>query len=260
MFRPLLAAVLTTVVMISGAPAAHGEDAASARPQGAALLHQKAPMSFGVFYYPEQWPREQWQRDMNGMAKLGFSFTHMAEFSWTYLEPEEGRFDFKWLDDAIDLANKAGLRVILGTPSGAPPAWMGEHYPEVYRVDEHGQRHEHGIRAEVSLSNAKYEAFVARLVTAMAQHYGHDKRVWGWQIDNEPSSFADYSDSARAAFQQWLRKKYGSIDAMNAAWGGSFWSTRYTSFDQVLLPNATLAAEDKLSPHALVDLARFQAD
>jgi beta-galactosidase len=197
---------------------------------------------------------------MNGMAKLGFDFTHMAEFSWTYLEPEEGRFDFKWLDDAIELAHKAGLRVILGTPSGAPPSWMGEHYPEVYRVDERGQRHEHGIRAEVSLSNEKYEAFVARLVTAMAQHYGHDSRVWGWQIDNEPSSFADYSDSARTAFQRWLKAKYGTIDAMNAAWGGSFWSTRYTSFEQVLLPNATLAAEDKLSPHALVDLARFQAD
>lgn len=260
MFRPLLAAVLTTVVMIGGVSAAPGDAGNAARPQGAALLHQREPMSVGVFYYPEQWPREQWQRDMNGMAKLGFSFTHMAEFSWTYLEPEEGRFDFKWLDDAIELAHKAGLRVILGTPSAAPPAWMGQHYPEVYRVDERGQRHEHGIRAEVSLSNPKYQAFVTRLVTAMAQHYGHDPRVWGWQVDNEPSSFADYSDSARMAFQQWLKDKYGTIDGMNAAWGGSFWSTRYTSFEQVLLPNATLAAEDKLSPHALVDLARFQAD
>ncbi|AIF48470.1 beta-galactosidase [Dyella japonica] len=260
MFRPLLAAVLTSAVMISGVCAAPNEAGQGARPQGAALLHQREPMSFGVFYYPEQWPREQWQRDMNGMAKLGFGFTHMAEFSWTYLEPEEGRFDFQWLDDAIEMAHKAGLRVILGTPSGAPPAWMGEHYPEVYRVDEHGQRHEHGIRAEVSLSNAKYQAFVTRLVTAMAQHYSHDRRVWGWQIDNEPSSFADFSDSARASFQRWLKDKYGTIDGMNAAWGGSFWSTRYTSFEQVLLPNATLAAEDKLSPHALVDLARFQAD
>jgi beta-galactosidase len=94
----------------------------------------------------------------------------------------------------------------------------------------------------------------------MAQHYGHDPRVWGWQVDNEPGSFADFSDSARDAFRQWLQKKYGGIDAMNSAWGGSFWSTRYTRFDQVLLPNATLAAEDKLSPHALLDLARFQAD
>lgn len=255
MLRPLLAAVLTTVMTISGAAAANRPQA-----QGAALLHQREPMSFGVFYYPEQWPREQWRRDLDGIARLGFDFTHMAEFSWTYLEPEEGRFDFKWLDDAIELAHRAGLRVILGTPSAAPPAWVGERYPEVYRVDEHGQRHEHGIRAEVSLSNPRYQAFVARLVAAMAEHYGHDRRVWGWQVDNELSSFADYSDSARTAFRHWLQAKYGSIEAMNAAWGGSFWSSRYTDFGQVLLPNATLAAEDKLSPHALLDLARFQAD
>jgi beta-galactosidase len=262
MFRPLFAALLAAAVMSTGASASPNDAGGKRVPalQGAALLHQREPMSFGVFYYPEQWPREQWQRDFNGMAKLGFDFTHMAEFSWTYLEPEEGRFDFAWLDQAIDLANKAGLRVILGTPSAAPPAWMDEHYPEVYRVDEHGQRHEHGIRAEVSLANPKYQAFVTRLVTAMAQHYGHDPRVWGWQIDNEPGTFADYSDSARAAFQHWLQDKYGSIDAMNAAWGGSFWSSRYTSFEQVHLPNATLAAEDKLSPHALLDFARYQAD
>ncbi|KRE89320.1 beta-galactosidase [Frateuria sp. Soil773] len=257
MFRPLLATVLATALTIFGtAAAAAGQPHA----QGAALLHQREPMSFGVFYYPEQWPRGQWQRDLDGIARLGFDFTHMAEFSWTYLEPEEGRFDFAWLDHAIELAHKAGLRVILGTPSAAPPAWMGERYPEVYRVDEHGQRHEHGIRAEVSLTNPRYRAFVARVVAAMAQHYGHDPRVWGWQVDNEPGSFPDFSDSARRAFQGWLREKYGNVDGLNAVWSGSFWSSRYTSLDQVLLPNATLAAEDKLSPHALLDLARFQAD
>jgi beta-galactosidase len=262
MFRPLLAAVMATAVMTNVAAANPGDAGSQRQPsdQGATLLHQREPMSFGVFYYPEQWPRSQWQRDFNGMAKLGFDFTHMAEFSWTYLEPEEGHFDFEWLDHAIDLADKAGLRVILGTPSAAPPSWMGDHYPEVYRVDEHGQRHEHGIRAEVSLANPKYEALVTRLVTAMAQRYGHDRRVWGWQIDNEPGTFLDYSDSARDAFQRWLREKYGSIDAMNAVWGGSFWSSRYANFKEVRLPNATLAAEDKLSPHAQLDFARFQAD
>ncbi|GLQ52525.1 beta-galactosidase [Dyella flava] len=261
MFRPLLAALMTVAVMTTAT--AFPVDMGGPHPaplRGAALLHQSEPMSFGVFYYPMQWPRSQWQRDFEGMHKLGFEFTHMAEFDWTYLEPEEGHFDFTWLDHAIDLASKAGLRVILGTPSAAPPSWMDERYPEVYRVDEHGQRHEHGIRAEVSLANPKYEAFVARLVTAMAQHYGHDPRVWGWQVDNEPSTFLDYSDSARAAFQSWLQKKYGTIDAMNTAWAGSFWSTRYGSFKQVHIPNATLAAEDKLSPHALLDFARFQAD
>ncbi|RDS86151.1 beta-galactosidase [Dyella psychrodurans] len=261
MFRPLLAALMTAAVATTAA--AYPADMGGPHPaplRGAALLHQPESMSFGVFYYPTQWPQSQWRRDFEGMHKLGFDFTHMAEFDWTYLEPEEGHFDFAWLDQAIDLASKAGLRVILGTPTAAPPSWMDERYPEVYRVDEHGQRHEHGIRAEVSLANPKYEAFVTRLVTAMARHYGHDPRVWGWQVDNEPSTFPDYSDSARAAFQSWLQKKYGTIDAMNTAWAGSFWSTRYGSFKQVHLPNATLAAEDKLSPHALLDFARFQAD
>jgi len=261
MLKPLLATLFAAAVAASAiaAPAdAGGRRAAHLR--GAALLDQPEPMSFGVYYYPEQWPEAQWQRDFNGMARLGFEFTHMAEFSWTYLEPKEGQYDFTWLDHAIALAHAAGLRVILGTPSAAVPSWMGRRYPQVYRVDEHGQRHEHGIRAELSLTDPTYKAFVAKIVTAMAEHYGHDPRVWGWQIDNEPSTFPDFSESARKAFQAWLRRKYGTIHAMNAAWAGSFWSTRYGSFDEVLLPNATLAGEDKLSPHALLDLARFRAD
>ena len=244
-----------TLALLAAAPAPQAQ-----RPQGAALLGQPEPMSVGIFYYPEQWPRSQWTRDLDHIAKLGFDFTHYAEFAWTFLEPEENRFDFAWLDDAIDLAAKAGLRVILGTPSAAPPSWMGTRYPEVYRVDEHGRRHEHGIRAEVSLANPTYAAFVDRVVTTLAERYGRDRRVWGWQIDNEPGTFSDYSDSARDAFRRWLRDKYGDVDRMNAAWGGSFWSTRYGAFDEVRIPNATLAAEDKLSPHALLDFARYQAD
>lgn len=121
MFRPMLAAVMAAAITTSVA-ASTPADAGSRQAQGAALLQQREPMSFGAFYYPEQWPRSQWKRDLDGIARLGFDFTHLAEFSWTFLEPEEGRFDFEWLDHAIDLADKAGLRVILGTPSAAPPA------------------------------------------------------------------------------------------------------------------------------------------
>ncbi len=91
------------------------------------VLFPKADlMRIGVFYYPEQWPENQWERDFNNIAKLGFEFTHLAEFSWTYIEPEEGRFDFRWLDKAVDMANKAGLKIIMCTPTLCPPAWMGD--------------------------------------------------------------------------------------------------------------------------------------
>jgi beta-galactosidase len=104
-------------------------------------------MQIGVYYYPEQWPREQWERDLKNIKKLGFEFTHFAEFAWTYMEPEEGKYDFKWLDDALAIAEKEGLKVILCTPTPTPPAWMGEKYPEIYLVDASGRRREHGNRA-----------------------------------------------------------------------------------------------------------------
>ena len=176
-------------------------------------------MKIGVFYYPEQWPKEQWARDFNNMAGFGFEFTHMAEFSWTLLEPEEGKFDFTWLDEAINLAEKAGLKIILCTPSLCPPAWMGEKYPEIYLVGSDGRRREHGIRANASISNLCYQNFVDKIVTAMAEHYGNDSRIWGWQIDNEPLAVPDYSPSARTAFQKWLKERYGTIDKLNERHG-----------------------------------------
>lgn len=217
-------------------------------------------MKVGVFYYPEQWPEEQWERDFNNIAGFGFEFTHFAEFSWTFLEPEEGRFDFSWLDEAVSLADKAGLKVIMCTPSLCPPAWMGEKYPDVYLTGSDGRRREHGLRANASITNPVYRTLTEKIVTALAEHYGHDPRIWGWQIDNEPLAVPDYSTSARDAFRSWLRKKYGKIGNLNDAWAGSFWSTRYDNFDQVIIPNEDTDNEDRLSPHALLDFKRFTAD
>jgi beta-galactosidase len=217
-------------------------------------------MKIGVFYYPEQWSENQWERDFNNIAKLGFEFTHLAEFSWTYIEPEEGRFDFRWLDQAVDMANKAGLKIIMCTPTLCPPAWMGDKYPGIYLVGSDGRRREHGIRANASLSNSVYRDFTEKIVNAFADHYGKDNRIWGWQVDNEPLAVADYSPSALEAFRIWLKKRYLTIDKLNSAWAGSFWSTRYTDFNQIRIPNESMNNEDKLSPHALLDFQRFTSD
>ncbi len=217
-------------------------------------------MQMGAFYYPEQWSEDQWERDLNNMGKFGFDFTHFAEFSWVYLEPVEGEYDFKWLDKAVDLADKAGLKVIMCTPSLAPPAWMGEKYPEIYLMGAEGRRREHGIRAHASITNPVYRKFVNTITKKLVEHYGNDSRISGWQLDNEPLAVPDYSPSARLAFQAWLKNKYTTIEKLNEIWVGSFWSTKYDNFEQVLIPNEKMNEEDKLSPHAILDFKRFTAD
>ena len=194
------------------------------------------------------------------MAELGFEFTHFGEFAWAFFEPSDGKFDFAWLDRAVDLAARAGLKVILCTPTPCPPAWLGEKYPEIYLVGGDGRRLEHGTRANGSLANDVFVRYTKRIVTELGRRYGQDPRVWGWQLDNEPYAPPDYSPSARLKFQAWLERKYGTIEKMNAAWGGEFWSTKYDSFAQVLIPNEGLFGEDALSPHALLDFRRFTAD
>ena len=243
---------LLAIVVASGSPLA-GEEAQRFFPKADL-------MRIGVYYYPEQWPESQWDRDLGKMAGLGFEFTHFTEFAWAFLEPSDGKFEFGWLDRAVGLAAKHGLKVILCTPTPCPPAWLGEKYPEIYLVGADGRRREHGTRANGSLADDVFVRYAKRIVAELGRRYGQDPRVWGWQLDNEPSAPADYSPAARAKFQAWLRAKYATVEALNAAWGGAFWSTRYDSFDQVLIPNEALSGEDALSPHALLDFRRFTAD
>jgi beta-galactosidase len=256
----IMMAILTGCGYITGRHN-NNEAADKAGRKSASLFFPKSDlMKIGVYYYPEQWPVDQWQRDFKNIAADGFEFTHFAEFSWAFLEPKEDVYDFKWLDKAVDMASREGLKIIMCTPTPCPPAWMGEKYPEIYLVGPDGRRKEHGIRAYASVTDSVYLKFTDNIVNEMAKHYANDKRIWGWQIDNEPPAFPDYSTSARSAFHKWLKKHYGSVEKLNESWGGSFWSTRYDNFEQVLIPNETLNQEDKLSPHAILDFRRFTAD
>ncbi|MBN2806950.1 MAG: beta-galactosidase [Prolixibacteraceae bacterium] len=229
---------------------------------------QKAPadffpenklMTIGTFYFPEHWPEHQWERDFQNMANMGFEYVHMGEFAWTFLEPEEGQFQFDWLDRAIELAGKHGLKVLLCTPTATTPVWMGIKYPETYVMYSNYQRGEHGTRQNNSLSNPVFRKLSTRIVEEMAKHYGNNPHIWGWQLDNEPEAKEDYSPSAREAFQHWLEKRYGSIDSLNQAWGTAFWSITYRHFHEINIHNANAVGWWGSNPHALLDFKRFTA-
>jgi len=216
----------------------------------------------GVYYYPEAWNPEQWDRDFSKMEEMGFEFTHMAEFAWAQMEPAEGQYDFKWLDKAVELAAKHHLKVIMCTSSATPPVWLVRKYPEVLVELPAGQTAEHGTRQHGSWSSPKYRELVTRLVAAQAKHYGNDQRIWGWQIDNEPSHYGtyDYSAGAQKNFREWLQKKYNTIAGLNEAWGTAFWSGAYTGFNQIEIPNTPRLIAGAASPISIVDFKRFCAD
>ncbi|MBS2099795.1 beta-galactosidase [Carboxylicivirga linearis] len=224
------------------------------------FFNKKDLMSVGVYYYPEHWNPEQWERDIKNIADHGFEFIHMAEFAWAMMEPEEGKYDFSWLDKVIDLATKYKLKVILGTPTPCPPVWMGIKYPEIYLMDANYQREEHGARANMSLSNPVVLEKTQQIVAEMAKRYGKNKTVIGWQIDNEPEAKEDYSPSSQKAFKEWLKEKYTTVEALNDAWGTRFWSQLFSSFDEVHIYNATSVGWWGANPIALLDFKRYTAD
>lgn len=190
----------------------------------------------GAYYYPEHWDESQWDRDLKKMADMGFEFTHFAEFAWAQLEPEEGVYDFGWLDRAIAVAARNKLKVILCTSTATPPVWLVRNHPDILITREEGTRYDHGSRQHASFSNEYYRSYAMKMIAELAKRYGEDERVMGWQLDNEPHSTVDYGDDALKRFRIWLKEKYHTIEALNHAWGTNFWSGTYSSFDQINLP------------------------
>lgn len=219
-------------------------------------------MQIGVYYYPEAWPPEQWARDIANIKKMHLEFVHMGEFAWTFMEPEEGQFDFAWLDKVVKLCADNGLKVVLCTPSATPPVWLTEKHPEVLAVDADGRVMQHGTRQQASWSSDVYRRYVGRIDQELSKHYGNNPAVWGWQIDNELSHYGkepEYNEASQRKFRLWLRDKYVTIDALNRDWGTSFWSQRYQNFGQIRIPNAKEQVA-QLNPQSVLDSQRWFAD
>lgn len=205
--------------------------------------HENETMRLGCCYYPEHWPEAMWPEDARRMVAMGLSRVRIGEFAWSRIEPEPGRYDWGWLDRAVELLHGAGLGIILGTPTATPPKWLVDAMPDMIAIDEGGQPRRFGSRRHYCFSHLGYRAEAARIVQAMAERYGAHPGVVMWQTDNEygcHDTVMSYSPAALAGFRRWLAERYASIDALNAAWGNVFWSMEYRSFDEIDLPNLTV--------------------
>jgi beta-galactosidase len=192
-------------------------------------------MKYGTAWYPEHWHKSQWEHDLNLMRQAGMNVVRIAEGAWSIIEPSEGQFDLDWLEAAVKLASDHGFEVVLGTPTYAPPAWLTTAYPEVLAVSPDGQQATHGYRCHYSVASSVFRIKAQTVARAMAERFGHDHRVIGWQIDNEYKSVS-YDVETRRQFQHWLYEQYRDLDALNTRWTTRYWSQTYTDWSQIPLP------------------------
>jgi len=217
-------------------------------------------MKLGTCYYPEHWPEQLWADDARRMIEAGLAQVRIGEFAWSRIEPEPGRFDWDWLDRAIDTLHAAGLEVILGTPTATPPKWLVDQMPDMVAIDRQGRPRGFGSRRHYCFSHRGYRQEAARITRAVAGRYGQHPAVVAWQTDNEygcHDTVLSFSDAARQAFREWLAERYGTVAALNKAWGNVFWSMEYRSFDEIDLPNLTVT---EANPAHWLAFRRFASD
>jgi len=198
-------------------------------------FYSDSRIHLGASYYPEHWLEKGWIEDIRLMQEAGFSVVRMGEFAWSNLEPAAGDFHLDWLEHIIKLLASAGIVTVLGTPTAGPPAWLVEECPDLLAVNEQGQRVQIGNRCHYCVNSPEFHIAVKRIVKAMAERYGPNPNVIGWQFDNEYHRVC-YCDRCRDLFRQFLQEKYQSLEALNDHWSTAYWSQTYSAWDQIPIP------------------------
>ena len=215
--------------------------------------------AYGGDYNPEQWPQDVWQEDVALMRRAGVNSVNLGVFSWGLLEIADGVYDFGWLDRIMDLLHENAVGVNLATPTAAPPIWLLQAHPEIAPVTETGVRFSQGGRLGWYPSSATFRRYALRIVEKVAQRYAEHPALRLWHVSNElgNENSHSYDDETAAAWQLWLRRKFGTIDSLNDAWGSASWGHHYTSFEQIQPPRHTSTGH---SPALLLDFERFTSD
>jgi beta-galactosidase len=213
-------------------------------------------MYFGLAYYPEHWPEERWPVDAQMMQAAHVNGVRMGEFAWSKIEPKEGQYDFDWLDRAVDLLGRHGIKTMMCTCSRTPPPWVFDRYPAITNVRADGQASNYGHRYTVCLNNPTFIELAERIDRKVIEHYAGSENVIAWHIDNEiGSGNTCYCETCHRKFIEYLCERYGSIENLNAKWGTHFWSIAFSAFDEIPLPIGVAMPY----PGLALEYARFQS-
>lgn len=203
-----------------------------------AISEKVKPPYLGAAYYPEDWPDDQMDFDIAKMREAGITVARIGEFAWHKMEPREGAYDFAWLHTVVDKLCAAGIAVVMGTPTATPPRWLTKKYPDMLMQNADGSRVTHGGRRHCCSNHPAYRAYSAKITEKLAQEFGKDPAVIGWQIDNEIYSFGYgcFCEHCQKAFHEHLQGKFGSIDELNRAWNLNLFSQWYDAFEEIPAP------------------------
>src|SRR5687768_13460589 len=227
-------------------------------------------MCFGGDDHPQHWvypyagtpeqPESRWERDAELMVQAGFNVVRMGEVSWGLCEREEGKYDFSWLRRAMDVMGRAGIKVVLGTPTAAPPIWLSRKHPEILPVDERGGLRHEGTRRAYCANSSVYWDYTQRIIRALAGALGKHPALIAWQIDNGlggHTTEVSFNEETRHDWHAWLKAKYETVERLNDTLGLNFWSQRVTRFEDIPMP---MSAPYEYNPALVVDWRRFSSD
>lgn len=225
------------------------------------LTRNGGGIAFGGDYNPDQWSEEIWDDDIRLMKQAGVNTVALAIFSWDRIQPTEDRWNFGWLDRIIDKLGKAGIAVDLASATATAPLWLYESHPEVLPRDKYGHQVNAGSRQSWSPTSPVFKTYALTMCRKLAERYGDNPYVTAWHMGNEYgwNNREDYSDNALDAFRKWCERKYGTIDALNAAWGTTFWGQEMNGFDEVLIPRF-MGTDSMVNPGQKLDFERFGND
>ncbi|GIP17288.1 beta-galactosidase [Paenibacillus montaniterrae] len=198
----------------------------------------KPKIWYGGDYNPDQWEKQVWDEDLRMFKLAGIDVATLNVFAWAKNQPDEDTYDFGWLDEMMDKLHADGIGVCLATSTAAHPAWMARKYPDVLQVDFNGNKRKFGGRHNSCPNSPTYRKYAVRMAEKLAERYKDHPALLIWHINNEYGGAGNcYCDNCEAAFREWLKERYGTLEAVNRAWNTGFWGHTFHDWEDIVLPS-----------------------